>query len=751
MRLFKHNQARIRFVIGIFIVIPVLIFSIFLYKIQIFDGAGTAASVDSDIQTTIKIVTLTAKRGDVLDRNGKLLISSKPSYELLLSHSELASSGDMNEYIRELTYLAAEMGIFPTDTLPITSSAPFVYRFTSGSQEMIRFNRYLDYFKLREKKKTDENDPTKTVDYFSKDENGSLSAPELLVYFKEHYKIPYVTNIADARIIIGIRYELELRLLEGFFLDPYVFSKNLTPEFITIIRERKFPGVVINETFTRTYHTQSAGHLLGYIGKMTDTEWYGEDVDGDGKLKGDGDGYESNPNYSFGSFVGKTGVEQAFEEQLHGVDGYEKQEIAPNGAVVSILERVDPVPGNNVYLSIDIDMQKTAEDALIEHIDLINSEREDDKKIPGGSVVVIDPYTGEIFALASVPTFDPAKFTEQYEELSKDPNRPLFNRAVSGTYNPGSTFKPITAYAGLVAGRITAETEIEDTGIYRRYIDSGYAPRCWIYSQARVTHGFLNVVGAIRESCNVFFFTVGDDDTVGRYKLAEAAREFGFGDNTGIEIAERKGIVATPEAKLELFKAIDLASHPGMAYEDIPSSEKEGYWVSGDTVQVSIGQGISYYTPLQIANYCSTIANGGTLNNVTILHAIKSAGYEKTILEWQPTAKWQIKHPEFLYLIKDGMRQVVTRGTARTTATTIGLSDLSFHVSAKTGTTQSSTSSVDNGVFMCFAPSEDPQLAISVVIEKAGAGKNVIAVARTVLLDYFGTSIVGTDTVEGGV
>ena len=663
-------------IIALFLIfaVVILIYVAKLYQLQIRDG-GT----DDDIISTYSVVeVIPSDRGDVLDRNGTLLVSSETAYYITLSRSALIERDDVNDILLELAYTAAEYGVSYTDTFPVTVGAPFSYVADQTNMQSYVLSEYFKFFDL---------DP-------------NISAPDFIIWLKDHYGIDYTMPIADARVVIGLRYEMEIRVIVG--MDEYIFTDNATTDFISVLDERGFPGVNVEIATSRVYHTDYAAHILGYTGKMNEEEYE----------------HYKQFDYPMDARVGKDGVEKAFEEYLHGSDGRQRVTYSEEtGAVVSreIIKEVKP--GNNTYLSIDIGVQAAAEGALEDKILKTNINRDADNKITGGAVVVEAVDTGEVLALASYPTFDLNTFFENYNLLLSDETNPLFNRATRGTYNPGSTFKMVTGYAGLSTGVITRDTQIFDGGMFLAYADKDFAPKCWIYNSYGGGHGMLDIVGAIQNSCNVFFYTVGDK--AGINAMSNAAREFGFGSSTGIEIGDAEGIVATREYKEQLFG--------------------EG-WYAADTVYAAIGQGYNMFTPVQLANYASVIANGGTLNELTLLNSVKSADYTETVYknkaevlsEFSPAGK------AYLSILQEGMVAVSQLGTASTIFGNYTVDGKTIPVACKTGTVQSDTSEINHGVFICYAPADDPEIAISIVVEKGGSGAEIMDIAKDVLDYYFG-------------
>ena len=658
------NAGRLTFIFVIMAII-LIIYDAKLYSLQVYDDG-----IDDEVaNATTQYKTLTAARGDLLDRNGVLLASSTASYNVLLSRSDLLDMENTNEVILDYIYTAVENGVEYNDTLPITSAAPFNYVANMSAQQRTVLDAYFDFFDL---------DP-------------EISASDLITWLKEHYGIDYSVSLSEARPIMGIRYELETRVIVN--IDPYVFVETASSDFISILYERGFEGFTVETDVERKYFTDSAPHLLGYIGDMNPEQ------------------YEvyKELDYPMDAEVGQTGLEAAFEEYLHGVDGREKLTVGESGAVINSETVTEVAPGANVYSSIDIKLQEVAEDALAEKIEEINLTREEGDKAEAGAVAAVEVGTGEILAAATYPLFNIETFFEDYTELSNDPASPLLDRSTMGLYNPGSTFKPVVAYAGLKSGKIDENTTVYDGGRYTEYAPS-YAPYCWIYKGTGGGHGSLNVIGALENSCNVFFWWVGDH--IGLDAITRAAAEFGLGEETGIETGEYIGYAPTVEKKKELTGGTP--------------------WYAADTLLAAIGQGYNMYTPIQLANYAATIASGGTRYELTLMHSVKSADYTRVLEVAEPVVAHELESPEYIDIIKRGMEAVATDGTAAEE-----FSGFRVNVACKTGTVQSDDDVSNTGVFICYAPAEDPEIAVSVVIEKGTSGATVIEVAKSVLEYYF--------------
>lgn len=637
-----------------------------LYEYQIVHGAEYASNA---METTSTTYAVNAARGSILDRNGVLLASDEVVYDISLNRSAIMRAKSTNDLILELAHLAQENGVSYNDTFPVTMSGPFQFRADATEQSV---SRLLDY-----------------MDYYGVDEN--IPASDLIIWMKEHYGIDYTTSLRDARMIIGIRYELDLRLIIN--IDPYVFAEDVDESFVALLAERDLAGVSPVATSRRVYHTPYAAHLLGYTGQMNAEE------------------YEvyKELGYSMNATVGKDGVERAFEEYLHGTDGSVTVTQAPGGEVVNRVVNEQATAGQNVYLTVDIGMQEVAEKSLAKTITELNESRdEDEEKATGGAVVVLDVNTGGALVSASYPTYDLNTFLSNYTTLSEDPAQPLFNRATMGVYNPGSTFKMVTSFAGMSSGKISAYSTVTDKGKYTAY--EGFQPTCWAYPYA--SHGTINVVGALKHSCNYFYYWLGD--LIGADAISNAAQQFGLASKTGIEISEETGTLATPEYKREALN------------ED---------WYAADTLITAIGQGHNMFTPVQLANYIACIANGGTLHSVTLLDKIVSQNYAETVLSSTPNVLNQFDATSISYIevLQEGMRAVTQRdGTAGTL-----FGNYKVKVAAKTGTVQSDASEINNGVFVCYAPAYDPEIAIAVVVQNGGSGSGIMSIAKDILDYYF--------------
>lgn len=646
------------------IIVPVLLAAIALfglYNLQVIHGDDYYIP---SVNTVVSTQTVPASRGSIRDRNGRLLVSNRLGYSIGVDRVRLVAGGNPNGDLLTLVDICSQRGYSHADSFPISFVPPFAYMEPMTAAQRDWLDKYLEHFELPPE----------------------ISAPELMTWLREHYSVPEDYSDEDARVAIGIRYELEGCTL--FDLPDYIFVSDVDFELISAVKEHGLPGVSIETTSVREYHTEYAAHILGVVGLMDDEEY----------------AYYKELGYPMNAKVGKYGVEEIFEEYLHGTDGKMLVTRAENGTIIDSVYTQEPKAGNNVTLSLDILCQQVAEEALASTIENINAEREEDEKISGGAVVAIEVGTGDVIASASYPTFDIENYFTDYAELSSDPSAPLYNRATKGTYSPGSTYKMNTAIAGLQSGTITPHTQIYDRAIYDKY--SGYEYKCWTYPGS---HGTLNVTTAIQNSCNYFFYSVGVDtgiDTIAHY-----ARLFGLGQPTGIELEENVGVLASRE------------------YKETVVGES---WYPGDTLLASIGQSYNLFTPMQLASYAATIASGGTRYSAHLLKCVKSYDNSTLVEAYTPEILSKVDaEPEYFDAVQLGMLYVSKYGSPSGV-----FGRYQVDVASKTGTVQLGEGLINNAVFIAFAPYDNPEIAVSVVIEGGSAGAIGAQIAREVF-DYW--------------
>lgn len=653
------SRRRVYVLLGFFCAFLVLFFAV-LYDAQVVHGSeNRARSITSNTASE----TVTASRGIITDRNGKVLVSNRLAYTLVVDKSSFGKDeAALNDAIWQLIQLCREQGVTWNDTLPMTTgSSP---QLTSKSLTE-SFREYLDDNKL----------PT---------DGGSA---EVLAAMRKLYKVDDSYTDAQARLIVGVRYELDGR-------SSYTFAEDVSTELLGRITDGKYRGVTIKTAAARVYNTKLAAHILGTVGAIWQEEWRSDESTGYV-------GY-ADKGYNMNDLVGKDGVEKAFEEYLHGKDGKRLITTDENGKITGELYTREPQPGGTVALTIDIDLQQVVEDTLAS---TIQGMIDKDSNERGGAAAVIQVGTGEVLAMASYPTYDLETFNQDYDELVKDERLPMFNRATQGVYAPGSTFKLCTSVAALEEGIITPSTIIEDKGIYTYYVDP--QPMCWIWRQAHTTHGRINVSQAIVDSCNYFYYEVGR--LTGIKKLDEYATAFGLGQSTGIEIGDVSGVLASPEW----------------------AEAHDREWTDGQTITAAIGQSYNLFTPLQLANYVATLVSGGEHYEAHLLKNVKSYDNSRVVDVYG-------KGPMNDLNISDSTMAAVTKGMHDLTYDSLrsAFSRCVVEAGAKTGSAQVGTD-IANGTFVAYAPYDDPEIAIAIVVEKGGSGSLLANAAVDIINAWF--------------
>lgn len=464
------------------------------------------------------------------------------------------------------------------------------------------------------------------------------------------------------------------------------------------IREYSFelPGIEISQSTARDYvDGELAPNIIGVTGYISAEEY--EEVD--------------KSRYQYNDRIGKNGLEKAAESMLKGTRGTREILSDAKGNVLSSTETEPAVPGNTIITTLDKDLQRAALKALEDQIILMQETLPEDAggSADAGAAVAVKVKTGEILAMANYPTFDLSQYYSNYSEVATDPMRPLFNRAAQGTYVPGSIFKPVVGVGGMAEGVIKPDDTVDCTHIYTRFPD--YPAQCM------GNHGLIDVRHALMVSCNIFFYDVGF--RLGIDKMGQYAKELGLGVPTGIEIDEAEGRVTSPE----LFEALRAHNTPPEA------------WSPGNVIQAAIGQLDHKFTPIQMASYVSTLANFGQRMKLHLIKEVKSYDLNETVETVEPVVLNTVEaEPEVWEAIRDGMVLVsrdTTYGSAR-----YYFGDYPVTVASKTGSPEAS--STYNATFICYAPAEDPEIAIAVVIEKGASGQKGAPVARAILDEYFG-------------
>ena len=685
-------------------------FILVLYNLQIVKGDEYRAASTVKIANT---VTVEAARGELLDRYGRSLVSNRATYEITLNSSLMGAEAERNANLMELITICRENDLEWTDTLPISKDAPFtytdenalVYTNSEGKVKFSYLGALLDALPLGTDILSDRwRSADLTAAASVADLGEGLTAEEVIDGLRQYFLIDESLSDADARALIGVLYELNLRS-QNVKQTEYIFAQDVSIDVISAIKERSLTGVNISATTVRQYNTTSAAHLLGRVGAIQDWDAY--------KDKG----------YNMNDSVGINGMEAAFEDYLRGTSGTLIQEMSTSGKVVSESwmvddetgEAMEPEPGNHVMTTLDLRLQEKVEEVLANTIESLADTKEK------GAIIVQSVNDGGILAMASYPTYDLSTVyssTEAYKAVSDDPRNPFVNRATSEIYYPGSTFKPLVAIAALEEGLVTPTEKIQDTGALQlpeeeHYPYGDYHPQCWIYRQYRGTHGWENMADALRDSCNIYFYTLGH--RLGIEKIDEYAAMFGLGQKTGLELSEEEGYVAGPDTSAMLGQE----------------------WYGGNLLSAAIGQDNTKITMLQLSNYIATLVNGGNRYETHLLKTVKSNDFSETVYEYeaQPVETLNLD-PTYVEAVKQGMWEV-----ANDEESTVDqyLSNLVVEVGAKTGSAQVSADENANAVFVLFAPYDDPEIVISMVVEGGASGANLASAAGEIVNYYFGS------------
>ena len=673
----KYNiLSMLVYIVGIILLIQ-------LFNLQIIKGQEYREQSNTRLT---RESTLKAARGNILDRTGNPIVSNTMGFRLDLYKTKVDTE-TLNDTILNLVKVLEKKGDKYYDNLPITIE-PFA--FTFQDEELAK--------QWKKNNKLDEN----------------ASAEDCFYALKDRFEIQS-DNIVETRKMMAIRYEISQN---GYSSTKAVeICGNLSRASAMELSEKnaQFAGIdIVTEPIISYTSGNLASHILGTVGKITQDE-----------LNGREDTYDMN------DLIGKTGIQYVFEDLLKGQNGIRQIDMDIEGTITGEYVEEEAVAGSDVVLTIDSNIQAVTEKALKDNITKIStggfSSRSDAN---AGAVVVMNVKTGEILAMASYPDYEPQLFvngisTEKYNEYQGV--SALYNRAISGTYAPGSIFKMVTAIAGLETGAINTKTTINDTGVY----PYAHKPVCWIYTEVGRGHGYLNVSQAIKHSCNYFFYEVGN--RIGIDVLEKYATYFGLGKKTQVELpSEASGVVASQK-----------------------QAEKENRsWYLGETLSAAIGQSYNNFTPIQMAKYISMLANGGKDIDVTLIKTIiKSDGTQMSkeeIDEYvnnklgfaknENTENLNIS-PDNLKAILEGMKGVTSEsgGTAYST-----FAGFNVEVAGKTGTAQAGNKT--NGWFAGFAPYDNPEIAIVVVVENVTHGGYTAEVARDIFAEYFGMN--AGETVE---
>ena len=689
------GESGVRFnILMVFIVMVGILFTIQLYDLQIVNGASYREQSENRLVREIKV---SAPRGEIYDRYGKLIVTSVTGYNANIYYTKIPKT-ELNVGLLKLANIFEKNGDTYYNNFPVDFET---MTFTKSDEAA---KRWKEGHKI----------------------SGDASVEEVIEFYKNKYEIEN-TEISDVAKIIAMRYEIASKGYSSF--KSVTLAKEISNESMLEIEERgnELPGVVITTYPMRKYVAGNAGsHIVGYVGKISSDEYKEKKSQG----------------YSQNDMIGKAGIEATLEEYLRGQDGTVRLEMDSDGRVTSKEEVEESKMGDSVVLTIDLDLQKKAEEVLQKYIEKVRTGgfAETCEDANAGALVVVDVKTSEVLALASYPNYNPDEFTNgisniEYEKYFLNEDRPMFNRSIQGTYSPGSTFKMITAIAAIESGVIGLTESILTHGKY----DKGHKPACWLWNSYRQNHGYVDAEKALKVSCNYYFYEVAY--RMGIDVLSKYVRMFGLGSKTGIELfGESAGTVASREYINKL-------------------NERDGknrQWMVADTLSAAIGQSYNSFTPLQMAYYVATLANGGVKNEITILKDVISAeGNEVSMMSIDSVVDAKIGKTEStsanldiskatLDVVFEGMRSVT--GESGGTAYSY-FSSFPIEVAGKTGTATASSGSA-HAWFVGFAPYENPEIAVVCMIEHGGHGAYTAPAVKEVMEEYFGYNTEINETID---
>ncbi len=639
----KKSQTELT-VLSLFLVAVILLFTARAYSIQV---ANASEYTDkSDGASSVLTSVLKAPRGEILDRYGRQVAINRDGYNIVFNKAYVKEN--LNDVILTLVNLMIEHGAQWKDELPMSLTAPYGFKEGEDTEKLIKKLELAHY----------------------------ATAENCFKEMVERYELEKYSP-DEQRKIMGIRVSMELNDFSISY--PFTFAEDISTELMRKVSESSFllDGVTVEVVPFREYtDTSLAVNLIGSVGPIFKEEW--EEY----KAKG----------YSYNDKVGKSGIEKWGEEYLRGTDGEITYRLDAKGNIISKEVTKEPIAGKTIMLTLDKNMQRTAQDSLETVVRKLQSEGGAAK---GGAAVAVRIDSADILCAANYPTYDSATMGEIYNQLLQDPAKPLTNRAFQGVYPIGSTIKPIVAMAAMENNLYNQGETIRCVQKYAYFDD--YQPNCMHF------HGQMGLKAALAKSCNYFFFELGR--RVGALTLTEYFKDFGLGVKTGVEVDDAKGILLEPKSN--------------------------GF--GGDTLQISIGQ-LNAFTPLQVANYTATLANGGTHYRASLISQVVSYDMAETYEKREPEVMNKIEMTEkYLAAVKEGMLSVTEDGTGQA-----ALGTYPIKVGGKTGTSQV-TGQVDHSIFVAFAPFDKPEIAIAVVLENGNSGFSAGTVVREIMDAYFFT------------
>lgn len=694
----RKSKAPLR-IIGVSVIFVMICI---VYIVRMINIRVNAKPKDDSLGVYVREEKIVAVRGEIYDRNGVKLVSNDYSYNFVFDYDAMS----VDRKGRNIAILEAVNALEKTGNSDKRSESSFPfdgtypnYSYSSEARDTESDIYYRLLKRIAENELEDES-PKKKQDLsasylyeFYKDEPSAFpSVTEIVEYYLHKYKLDVKTDSGDPLYddscidkIFRVIYDMEVNDFSSY--TQYCLAYDVDMDLIAYVKEKNITGSDFVITYTRVYdYPGYASHILGRTGQIYAEDWE----------------YYNSLGYEMNAIVGIDGCEYAFEEYLRGVDGIMTVTEDAEGNVIDRQVTCEPVAGKDVYLTIDIELQIAAEDGLANNIEYVNSTFGREAK--EGAAIALDARDGGVLAIASYPTYDLSTFSKDYEDLAKDDANPLLNKALLGKYAPGSTFKLGMVAAGIDSGTVSADTRINCTGIYQ-YVDH---PHCHIYDSSGGTHGYLNAAEAIKESCNCYFYELGR--LMGIDEMNKYCTYLGLAQKTGIELPEAIGQIAGPDCQAS--------------------------WNDGDTIRAAIGQSVNEFTPIQLASYVSTLLGGGDRYATHLLYKVVDRGYEDDCMYYEKQMLFSYSFSDtVLDPIKTGMKNMVL-GNA---AVRGYMSGIPVTVGGKTGTAQTGRDD-DNGLFVCAAPYDDPDITICTVIEKSGGGTYSAKCASDILKAYYKVS-----------
>ncbi len=692
----KDKTKSTKFRTVAFTVAVLFVFSLFvadLFRIQIAnaDEATVEKVALKQTDTTIK-----AARGEILDCNGKPLVTNKQVNSIIFNGSYFPRTDEQqqrNEIIISLIRLLESNSTEWNNDIPMYFDQNGNIQFAADRDADIKYLKSKDVLYLNE----------------------YATAQNCFDELKTKFELENYSD-EEALKIASVCYSLKKNAFTTS--NPYTFADDVSVELASKIKENSgfYVGVEIQVTTEREYLNGTlAPHIIGITGSLNAEEYSKRTEEYNEAIKNENLTTEEKTNlklraYAMDDTIGKFGLESAMEEYLRGTNGVESTITDADGNKTTEIT-TEPIQGDTVILTLDSDLQLAVQEALANFI----AQYRDKASLPAvGSAVVMDVNSGAVLACATYPSYDLTTYYDNYSALASDKSSPLWNRALQSTYEPGSTFKVAIALAGLEEGVITKDTRITCTRIYTYFQDTQF--------KCLQAHGAITVAEALNQSCNIFFYETGRQ--LGIERMNDYCTRLGLGQKTGVEITESTGVLASIEYR---------EAHGGT-------------WYPGDTVQAAIGQSDNLFTPIQLCNYVATVANGGTRYKAHFVKSVKSADYSQTVIDSTPVVLNETGISQnSISIVKEGMKRLGARLTA--------FKDLPVAVAAKTGTAESKAKvggkieSGLNGFMISFAPADNPQIAVCVAIENLNSGSATAVLVSDIYKAYFGT-VSEVDTVE---